>query len=251
MGYSPGVAAERDVILAELRRTAAENGGAPLGRVRFCRLTGITEYEITRHWAKFSDALVEAGLAPNNLVVRTSDEALMEALVGLIRQLGKVPTTAEIRVARTKDPSIPSTGTFERLGNKAARIAKLIAYCHAREGYDDVAAICTATQSRKREGDTTSDLPGQSSYGFVYLARDHGGVYKIGRTNLVDRRMAELGAKAPAELELIHYIKTDDPAGVEAYWHRRFESAGKRMRGEWFRLDRSDVAAFRRWRRIA
>lgn len=85
-------------------------------------------------------------------------------------------------------------------------------------------------------------------YGFVYLLRGHPGEYKIGYTKLVDRRVAELGAIASVEPKLIHEIKTDDPSGVEAYWHRRFE--GKRMRGEWFRLDLHDVKAFKQWRRL-
>lgn len=78
--------------------------------------------------------------------------------------------------------------------------------------------------------------------------RRHPGQYKIGFTNLVDRRVAELGATAAVELVLIHEIKTDDPSGVEAYWHKRFYE--QRLRGEWFRLTPADVKAFKRWRRI-
>ena len=87
---------------------------------------------------------------------------------------------------------------------------------------------------------------------YTHLDGAHGrvkvGEFKIGRTNVVDRRLSELGAMSAIEPTLIHEIKTDDPAGVEAYWHRRF--ADRRMRGEWFRLTTLDVAAFRHWRRI-
>ena len=68
-------------------------------------------------------------------------------------------------------------------------------------------------------GDAETD-----GYGFVYLLQGHPGEYKIGYTKLVDRRVAELGAIASVEPKLMHEIKTDDPSGVEAYWHKRFES---------------------------
>ena len=85
--------------------------------------------------------------------------------------------------------------------------------------------------------------------GYVYMLK-HGTrrEYKIGRTNNPLRREGELGIQLPEKCQPIHYVQTDDPEGVEAYWHRRL--ANKRKEGEWFALTPQDVRAFKRWRRI-
>jgi hypothetical protein len=97
------------------------------------------------------------------------------------------------------------------------------------------------------EVDEADSVP--AAVGYVYLLK-HGTrrEYKIGRTNNALRREGELGIQLPEKLQPVHYIKTDDPAGVESYWHTRF--ARKRKEGEWFALTAHDVRALKRWRRI-
>ncbi len=233
-------------ILDEIRRTARANGGKPLGMARFEQETGIKPYVWEQHWARFSDAQHEAGFEANRMQGAYSDAFLVEKLIGLIRKLGKFPTKREIIVGRQNDPYLPPPKAFYRLGGKDHLVQLVLAHCTKNEGLDDIAAF--AAHAKKddgyQSGSTTTDL----TLGEVYLFKS-GKFYKIGRTNDTVRRGAEIRIQLPEKMTLIHSIRTDDPAGIEAYWHKRFEQ--KRMNGEWFNLSSADVQAFKRWRRIA
>lgn len=85
--------------------------------------------------------------------------------------------------------------------------------------------------------------------GYVYLIK-HGSrrEYKIGKTVNPLRREGEIALQLPEKLEPIHYIQTDDPSGIETYWHTRF--CDKRKQGEWFALSPEDIRIFKKWKRI-
>jgi hypothetical protein len=248
-------AVQRAHIVAEMRRTARENDGKPLGRVRFERATEIGQSDWIRYWSRFTDLQREADLVPNQLIAAYENVHLFEKLVALTRELGRYPTGLERRTKSLNDPDFPSHSAFGRLGRRDQLIASLLAYCADKPDYADVAALlqplsesAATDRALQSTGDAAAEDPTDTKPGFVYLARGHPGEYKIGRTNLVDRRVSELGATSAVELVPLHEIKTDDAAGVETYWHRRFRD--KRMRGEWFRLSPSEVKAFKRWKRI-
>ena len=44
-----------------------------------------------------------------------------------------------------------------------------------------------------------------------------GRYYKVGRSNAVGRRERELAIQLPEKANVVHSIKTDDPAGIESY----------------------------------
>ena len=138
-------------IVNEIRRTATANGGIPLGRQRFFTETGIkTSDWHGKYWARWSDAVREAGLEPNQKTLAYADDLLIEKFISLARELGRLPVSGDLRLKARNDSGFPT----------------------------------------------------------------------------------------------VHVIRTDDPVGIEAYWHKRFES--KRTNGEWFELSAEDVKAFRR-----
>lgn len=237
----------KEEILEEIQRTAQANGGKPLGFRRFQETTGISPYDWGEHWPRFADAQREAGFEPNKLNTALDEEFVITKYIEVMRDLGKVPTGRELRVQRGHDPRFPDQKTFTRLGRRHDLLKKVLDYCRGKSDYADVVKLCEEALSLSSAPEPTTRAE-QASSGFVYLAMGHRGEYKIGRTNLVDRRVSELGTTSPVELKLMHEIKTDDPNGVEAYWHRRF--ADRRMRGEWFKLTAADVKAFKRWRSI-
>jgi hypothetical protein len=238
---------DKDHIIREIKRLATAHGGAAPGRMVFERETGIKGAEWYPHlWLRWGDALVAAGYHPKQLQAKTSDEVVLQKYVELIRELGHFPVAGEIRRKARTDESFPSHNVFNRFGGKQPLIDAAVVYCNSRQGFEDIVALAGQRPASLGNAARMGTRP-RISTGFVYLMKS-GRHYKIGRSNSVGRREWELGIKIPIPPTTIHFIETDDPGGVEAYWHRRF--AEKRGEGEWFNLTAADVAAFKRWKRI-
>jgi Meiotically up-regulated gene 113 len=237
----------REQILNEIKRTGKENGGIPLGTNRFEKETGIKPYEWGKYWARIGDAQKEAGLSPNQLQGAYDDSFIFEKIIDLARKLGKFPTVREFIIEKNNNPKFPSKGAIHRLGRQGEIANKMIEYCKDKDSYSDIVELCSAFLENSTYEDITDKADGISESGEVYLFKS-GRYYKIGRTCDTVRRGNELRIQLPEKTDLIHSIKTDDPSGIEAYWHRRFDA--KRLNGEWFDLNSSDVNAFKRWRRI-
>ncbi len=64
-------------ILQEIKRTTEANGGRPLPKNSFEARTGIRRYEwFGVYWARWSDALREAGCLPQDLPVSAGHHTL-------------------------------------------------------------------------------------------------------------------------------------------------------------------------------
>ena len=146
---------------------------------------------------------------------------------------------------RNEHPTCPDEGVFRKIGRKADRAVALERWCADREDYDDVAEICRAMVT-KLDSLQVDGLTDGARAGTVYLIKS-GSNFKVGMTTRGSgRRHREIDLQLPERAFLVHEITTDDAPGIEAYWHRRF--ADRRLNGEWFALDRADVAAFKRRR---
>jgi hypothetical protein len=236
----------KDKILDEIKRTAKENGGVPLGRERFERETGIKPYDLGKYWAKFGDAQREAGFSPNTLNLAYGEEFLLEKFIAFMRELGRYPTRGDLLVKSTSDADFPSPGTMAKFGSKKETAEKIAKYAGEKE-YADIVELCRPIIEASVESESSDDHNSTQGLGEVYLFKS-GRYYKIGKTNDTVRRGNELRVQLAEVPNLIHSIRTDDPSGVEAYWHKRFET--KRMNGEWFDLNAIDIRAFKRWRKI-
>jgi hypothetical protein len=118
---------------------------------------------------------------------------------------------------------------------------KILSFCEEHSDYEDVAALCLPVTSKQIS--TSNHASDQTAIGFVYLMKS-GKYYKLGRSSAAGRREYELSIQMPERLSTVHTIRTDDPVGIEGYWHRRFEA--KRRNGEWFDLSSADLKAFKR-----
>jgi Meiotically Up-regulated Gene 113 (MUG113) protein len=234
-------------ILAEIKRTAEANGGVPLGVDRFANETGLKEHDWQKYWPRWSQAVCEAGFSANTFDNGYDERELLEKYADLVIELGRLPTKGDLRVKDHSDPSFPSERVFQRrFGSKDQLLRRLIAFCHSDPVYHSVPGLCETYAGGKPFPEEQQSLS-PKVVGTVYLAKC-GRFYKIGKSNHAGRRDYELALQLPEKPTMIHVIETDDPTGVEAYWHNRFRS--KRKGGEFFSLTPNDVAAFKRWRKI-
>lgn len=231
----------REEIIRHIRRLAGQTGQPP-GVTIFARETGIGEHQWRgKIWAKWGDAIAEAGLAPNELTQRMDSDTILSKIIEVCRHYKRLPTMAELKLYRVSDPSLPSLGAITRhFGPQSGLNAALAKRAAGDDQYSDIAAMLPDHAGTPPEPQiATKAMP----EGFVYLIAS-GEFYKVGRSDDLERRVKEIRIALPDKATLVHSIRTDDPSGIEAYWHRRF--ADKRANGEWFKLSAMDVSAFRK-----
>jgi Meiotically up-regulated gene 113 len=245
---------DKQHILSEIKRTALENNGIPLGKRTFFQKTGIKESDWAgRIWPRWSEAVSEAGFTPLVRQAPNDRTKSLSKIVSLTRRLGHLPTVAEMRLEKQNDPDFPGTSSLQRATSREQLLQDLIQYCMTHTGFEDVDHILKTNVVVGPEIDSCEAPEQASQSGTVYLIRA-GNHYKIGITAALYRRASQIANGHPNGAVLIHSFDTDDARGIETYWHNRFTAKrvkGKNIaKGEWFALSKSDVDAFRRRKRF-
>lgn len=230
----------REQILDKIRKLTAANGGKPPGSRLFETETGIRQSEWRGvYWARWGDAVAEAGFQPNPINPKHDAEDLLRKFADACRHFGKVPSAMDIRLLGRTNADFPNDkAIYRHFQSMANMVQRLLEWAKARPDYADVAQIL-GEYAPEAEQDTK-----RPAEGFVYLIR-WGTHYKIGRSDQLERRVKQVKTGLPDSGALVHAIRTDDPPGIEAYWHRRFTEK-RAQNGEWFKLSASDVAAFKK-----
>lgn len=136
----------KEHILREIRRTAEANGGVPLGRQSFFKEADWKG----KFWARWNDAVRQAGFEPNQLQQPFEETSLIEKFIPMLREFRRFPVTAEMRMQKRSDASFPNEKTLrERFGTRKQFATKILAHCQRHEGFEDITAICTAAPTSK------------------------------------------------------------------------------------------------------
>jgi hypothetical protein len=215
----------KEKIISTYSRLVKEQSGKLIGERIFMRETGFSHYHWTGgYWRSWSVFQADSGYAPNNQTEKIPDKILLHRFAELALERNEIPTEADLMLKRKEDLSFPSKATYRRWGSRDALLAKVAEYCE-RDGQ-----FAPVLDFLKQGVSNSLDHRLESGYikGFIYLLR-FGKNYKLGRTNVVGRRLRELAIQLPQKPDTVHVIETDDPEGIEQYWHRRF--AGKRQGG--------------------
>jgi Meiotically up-regulated gene 113 len=229
----------RERILSEIKRIALANGGKPPGIDVFRNHTGIREHQWHGiYWARWNDALNEAGFESQQLIQKADRQIILQKIVEAIRHYRKFPTYAELMLYRNIDADLAASKTLRRHFGTGTGMADAV-----REWIEKNPSNKNLIDLIPKSKDPPNVTSKSIADGFVYLIKS-GQFYKIGHGDELEKRVKQIRTALPEASTLEHSIRTDDPSGIEAYWHRRF--ADKRANGEWFKLNLQDVASFKK-----
>jgi hypothetical protein len=235
---------QKSEIIVEIQKLAAKNKGVAPGSGSFEKQTGIKISEWRGvYWARWGDAIVEAELDRNAFGKINDASEMLNSYVLYVAELSRLPTDAEMKLKRRNQNDFPHANVLrERFGTKFELAERALEFAK-KNGFDDRVLLVLNEACAANDDSSTELVQDDTRIGFVYLLKS-GRRYKIGKTYSLDRRQYDIGVQLPETYEPIHSIRTDDPTGIENYWHNRFRE--KRLNGEWFDLSAYEVRIFKK-----
>lgn len=127
---------DRDEVLNAIR-TAAQSLERPPSRAEFMASSGMTEYQVVKHFPSWNEAVQAAGFEPHSTNRFISPEVLLEDWAELVRRGREIPTRAQYRRDGNYSP-----GVFERrFGPWSAVPSKFREFADGRPEWADVVAL--------------------------------------------------------------------------------------------------------------
>ena len=233
----------KDEVTLLIRRLAHERGGSVSLRV-FLGVAGVSERWLRDQiwFAGWNQLVASLGIATRQFNTEKIGAAAVARVVArLAIELGRWPTEDDMRRARKRSADVPDLSVIRPL-RRSGELARMIVALGDTDS--ELAAASALAEPHVPATDSSENDSGVVVAGYVYLLKS-GRRYKVGRSNDPSRRFREIRIELPEESIQVHSIATDDPVGIEAYWHKRF--AEKRVRStEFFELCAADVKAFKR-----
>lgn len=122
-------------------RKCANNLGHPPSRSEFKSNTGISEYQILRHFPNWREAVRSAGLQPDSTNLRLDDATLLQDWGEFVRKIRQIPTRGQYRREGNFSPGVfeKHFGSWSRLPSKFQEFAK------SKSEWADVLLLLPAT----------------------------------------------------------------------------------------------------------
>ncbi len=236
----------KDEVIQRIKQLSAA-GEQHVSYRGFLAETGVKDKWLrTQEWfGSWNSLLSEAGLSTREFrTTRIAPEVIVEAVVRLVERIGTWPTDDELRREKKRNSEFPSESVITSM-RRSGELARLfIELGKTNERFAAALAHAPKSFTLVVPAMPSAEGPDERVKGYVYMLRS-GRSYKIGKSIDPSRRYREIRLELPEETHQIHTIPTDDPSGIEAYWHQRF--AAKRIRNtEFFNLTGDDIRAFKR-----
>ncbi len=134
---------EQDQVLNAIR-SAAQTFGHPPSRAEFISSSGMTEYQVLKHFPSWREAVRAAGLEPNSTNLPIEPDALLENWGELVRRVRRIPTRLQYRRDGTYSP-----GVFDRrFGPWSTIPSKFREFAEGKTEWVDVIALLPLENSR-------------------------------------------------------------------------------------------------------